>query len=139
MSPNEMKALKALAEAYSECEDFCFLSFKGIAARSKLDPKLVRRTVRSLARKGFAKYQSGLWNDDGEMAGAGYCCTKEGAALMSPAMRECPHAKTPRNLHEPCQICGALGPWFDSCTRSSEERQSATSQHSSNHREIENG
>jgi len=46
MSPNETKALKALAEAYSDYEEFCYLSFKGIANRSGLDPKLVRRTVR---------------------------------------------------------------------------------------------
>lgn len=88
MSPNETKALKALAEAYSDYEDFCFLSFKGIAARSKLDAKLVRRTVRSLARKGFARYQRGLWTEDGEMAGSGYCCTKEGYAAVSPADRK---------------------------------------------------
>lgn len=88
MSPNEMKALKALAEAYSEYEDFCFLSFKGIAARSGLNPTLIRRTVRSLARKGFAKYQRGLWTDSGEMAGSGYCCTKEGYAAIPSQERQ---------------------------------------------------
>ena len=88
MSPNEAKALGALAEAYSEDEDFCFLSFKGIASRSGLDPKIVRRTIRSLARKGFARYQRGLWTEDGEMAGSGYCCTKEGLAAFPQAKRE---------------------------------------------------
>lgn len=82
MSPNEIKALKALGEAYNEYEEFCYLSFKGIARRSGLDPKIVRRTVRSLARKGFAEYGRGLWNDDGEMAGSGYCCTKAGYAAL---------------------------------------------------------
>lgn len=77
-----MKALKALAEAYTDCEEFGYLSFKGIARRSGLDPKFVRRTVRSLARKGFAEYGRGLWNDDGEMAGSGYCCTKAGCAAL---------------------------------------------------------
>jgi Mn-dependent DtxR family transcriptional regulator len=85
VSPNEMKALKALADARSEYEDFCYLSFKGIAKRSGLDPSLVRRTVRSLARKGFAEYGRGLWTDEGEMAGSGYCCTKAGAAALPPA------------------------------------------------------
>jgi hypothetical protein len=83
MSPNEMKVLGALAEAYSDYEDFCFLSFAGIAARSDIDPKLIRRTVRSLARKGLAKYGRGLWTDDGEMAGSGYACTKEGSLALS--------------------------------------------------------
>ncbi len=82
MSPNETKALKALAEAYSDYEEFCYLSFKGIAKRSGLDPKLVRRTVRSLARKGFAEYGRGLWTDGGEMAGSGYCCTKAGYSAL---------------------------------------------------------
>ena len=92
MSPNEAKALAALAEAYSDYEEFCFLSFAGIARRSGLDPKLVRRTVRSLARKGFALYGRGLWTDDGEMAGSGYCCTKEGfSALIGSA----PSAQSP--------------------------------------------
>jgi DNA-binding MarR family transcriptional regulator len=88
MSPNEIKALGALAEAHSDYEDFCFLSFKGIANRSGLEPRLVRRTVRSLARKGFAKYASGLYNDNGEMAGAGYCCTKEGLAALEITSKE---------------------------------------------------
>lgn len=89
MSPNEMKALQALAEAYGDYEEFCFLSFKVIAKRSGLDPKLVRRTVRSLARKGFARYANGLWTDEGELAGAGYCCTKDGyAAISSPHRAE---------------------------------------------------
>lgn len=26
----------------------------------------------------------------------------------------CPHVTPPKNLSEPCQTCGALGPWFDS-------------------------
>jgi hypothetical protein len=76
MSPNETKALTALAERYSE--DFGYLRFATIAAESGLDPSLVRRTVRSLARKGLAEYSNGLWTDDGTPAGAGYRATKAG-------------------------------------------------------------
>jgi hypothetical protein len=44
---------------------------------------------------------------------------------------ECPHVKVPANLSNPCQLCGALGPWFDSgpwydngtCTIPSTERK----------------
>jgi hypothetical protein len=79
-----MKALKALAEAYSDYEEYCYLGFKGIAARSGLEQRLVRRTVRSLARKGFAEYGKGLWTDDGALAGSGYRCTKAGYAAIQP-------------------------------------------------------
>lgn len=82
MSPNEKQALAALASAYVESDGFCYLSFAGIASRSGLDPKLVRRTVRSLARKGFAQYCRGLWTEDGEVAGSGYACTQAGYKAM---------------------------------------------------------
>ena len=42
------------------------------------------------------------------------------------AHEKCPHVTPPKNLSEPCQICGALGPWFDSgdCAVPSAERGS---------------
>ena len=76
MSPNEQAALKALAEFYSG--DFGYADFATIAAESGLPRKDVRRTVRSLARKGFAEFGKGLWTEDGEPAGSGYRCTDEG-------------------------------------------------------------
>jgi hypothetical protein len=79
MSPNEKLALHALAEIYRD--DFGYASFKMIAAESGLDPKCVRRTVRSLARKGFAEYGRGLWTEDGTPAGSGYRCTDAGLNL----------------------------------------------------------
>ena len=69
MSPNEKKALIALAEAYSEFAGYC--GFAYIAANSGLPREKVRRTVRSLARKG-------LWTEDGEPAGSGYKCSDAG-------------------------------------------------------------
>jgi hypothetical protein len=44
--------------------------------------------------------------------------------LVSPADSKCPHVTPPKNLSQPCQICGALGPWFDSgdCAHSSIDR-----------------
>lgn len=38
----------------------------------------VRRSCRSLARKELAEYHRGLWTEDGEPAGAGYCITRTG-------------------------------------------------------------
>lgn len=80
MSPNEKLALRALAEIYRD--DFGYASFQMIAAESGLDPKCVRRTVRSLARKGLAEYGKGLWTEDGTPAGAGYRCTDAGFKIF---------------------------------------------------------
>lgn len=83
INDTERKVLAALAEAYSDYEDFCYLAFAGISRRSAIeDRKAVRRACRSLARKGLALYGRGLWSDDGEPAGSGYRCTKEGAEFL---------------------------------------------------------
>jgi hypothetical protein len=79
----ERKVLGALADAYDPYDGFGFLGFAGIESRTEgLDRKQIRRAARSLARKGLAEYQRGLWDIHGEMAGSGYGCTKQGAALM---------------------------------------------------------
>lgn len=85
MSPNQTKALKAMAEAYSNSPEFSYMSFSKIALRSGLAPDLIRRTVRAVARKGFAEYQSGLWSDDGEPRGAGYRITNAGMKALEDA------------------------------------------------------
>jgi predicted transcriptional regulator len=64
-------------------ELFGYLSFKSIAKRSGLDIKHVRRTVRSLARKGLAEYGRGLWTEDGQVAGSGYCITDAGREALA--------------------------------------------------------
>lgn len=80
VSERELKALRALGQVYAD--DGNYLSFRAVAQRSGLDLQHVRRSVRALARKGFAQYGKGLWSEDGEMRGAGYCCTHDGMALL---------------------------------------------------------
>ncbi len=82
INDDERKVLGVLAEARADYEDFCYKSFAGIAVCG-LDRKRIRRAARSLSRKGLAEYGRGLWNDDGEVAGSGYCCTKEGAEYLN--------------------------------------------------------
>jgi hypothetical protein len=79
MSPNEKKVLIALAEIHSECGGYC--SFDYIATLSGLPRDKIRRTVRSLARQGFAEFGKGLWTEDGEPAGSGYKCSDDGLHL----------------------------------------------------------
>ena len=89
LSDRERKALEALADAGGP--EGGYLGFAGVASRSGLDPKVVRRTVRALARKGLAAYGKGLWNDDGEPAGSGYCATDRGLEIAQlPADRAQP-------------------------------------------------
>lgn len=79
MSPNQEKVLKALDKHYSE--DFGFLSFAVIHRVSEVPRDLVRRTVRALARKGYAEFSNGLWDGDGPR-GSGYRITKAGQTAL---------------------------------------------------------
>lgn len=75
----ERKCLEVLAEqGNGGMNDFCYLHFRTIMDATKLTRAEVRRAVRSLARKGLTQYAKGLWTEDGEMFGAGYCCTDGG-------------------------------------------------------------
>lgn len=82
INENERKVLEQLAEAYHPDEWGAF-AFKSLIAGTKLELKQVRRACRSLAKKGLAKFEQTLWNDDGP-AGAGYRATEEGAAFINP-------------------------------------------------------
>ena len=77
-SETERKILGALADKYAIDPDFCYMNFDGIARNAQVERSKVRRAVRSLARKGYASYLSGLWTEDGEPAGSGYCITETG-------------------------------------------------------------
>lgn len=76
----ELRALYALYD-YDD-SDFNFMSFKAIGNKGKIDKKNVRRAVRSLQRKGFAKFAIGLWSSDGEPMGSGYAITKAGEEFL---------------------------------------------------------
>ena len=69
--------LVVLADGYDPFEWRAF-NFKGITKRCDVEPHLIRRVVRALARKGLAQYERSLWCDDGMPAGAGYRCTDAG-------------------------------------------------------------
>jgi DNA-binding MarR family transcriptional regulator len=79
-SQRELQALTTWKDI--EDIDFGFMSFDEISRRSGLDRAHVRRTVRSLARKGLAVYAYGLCNEDGDFTGSGYSITKAGQELL---------------------------------------------------------
>lgn len=75
LTPNELSVLKVLRQARDSYLDFCYMDFRAICRRTKLNRATVRRACRSLARKGYAQYGKGLWNDQGTPAGSGYAAT----------------------------------------------------------------
>jgi hypothetical protein len=76
LNEEEIRALECLSNHYHS-EGNC-LYFRTIAEYAGIEPKRVRRIVRSLARKGYAEFVRGLFDDDGQAAGSGYCCTRAG-------------------------------------------------------------
>jgi hypothetical protein len=75
----EERILKAMSDTG---EDFGYRGFVSIAKRAGIaDVKQVRRDVRRLARKGLMSFGKGLWTEDGDPAGSGYCITPAGRAL----------------------------------------------------------
>jgi DNA-binding MarR family transcriptional regulator len=83
LSEREKLCLQTLAMLSSESEygdDMCTY-FRVIAEQSGLEEKQTRRSVRSLVRKGLAKYVRGLFDEDGMVAGSGHCLTPEGRKL----------------------------------------------------------
>jgi hypothetical protein len=85
LNENERKVLWEMAHSCGMVTEHgpenC-LHFSAISNWTGLDRKVVRRACRSLARKGLAVYEKGLWTYDGEPAGAGYGVTLKGQQLV---------------------------------------------------------
>lgn len=80
------EVLRALVQADEDCGERYFMNFRTISGWCAVkDVRKVRRIVRHLARRGLTEYKSGLWNDDGEMAGSGYRITKAGERALEAA------------------------------------------------------
>ena len=60
------------------CYGFAYLENVTGLSRSE-----VCRACRSLARKGLAEYHRGLFNDEGDVAGSGYCASRAGERLVA--------------------------------------------------------
>jgi hypothetical protein len=80
LSQNERTALNAWMETEA---DFGFLCFKAVGHKSGLPSHLIRRTVRSLARKGLLQFAKGLTDEEGEFYGSGYGLTAQGREVLN--------------------------------------------------------
>lgn len=82
ISQHEEEVLEFLAGASSDCSQCSY--FIQISEGTGLDVKLVRRSCRSLRRKGLVEFWRGLMTDDNEVAGSGYCISDKGKARLNP-------------------------------------------------------
>lgn len=81
INDNERKVLNILVPICDNEQNCTF--FKYIAKDSGLDIKQVKRACRSLAKKGLTEYVRGLFDDDGMVAGSGYCATSKARDLLT--------------------------------------------------------
>jgi len=81
ISEREKKALSALYETYFSSEEGSCVYSRTVAERSGMEVNQSRNALRSLVRKGLAEYHRGLFDDDGFVAGSGFCVSPAGAKL----------------------------------------------------------
>lgn len=83
LTDNEVKVLISLYEGSDTWGEMC-VSFAYIksACDDKLTLKEVAIACRSLREKGLAEFYRGLMDEDGAVAGSGYCITKAGQLLL---------------------------------------------------------
>jgi hypothetical protein len=83
LHPEHLQVLGALNKADRLDGWPMCLTFAGVADLCAVkDRAVIRRSCRYLARRELAEYHRGLWTEDGDLAGAGYCITSKGQAVL---------------------------------------------------------
>lgn len=77
LSYDQTQVLEVLAIISRPNGEMC-RSFKAIEWHTKQSRSVIRLCCRSLKRKGLTEFHSGLYNEDGEFAGSGYCISLNG-------------------------------------------------------------
>lgn len=77
--------------------------FRHIVKDTKLELAEVRRACRSLAKKGYAEYRRGLFDEEGMAAGSGYMATHEGELAVN-GCKDC-HIRVADMVTGQCQPC----------------------------------
>lgn len=99
ISTTERICLECLSDHYYS-EANC-LYMRTIAAFTNLTLTQVRRSVRSLARKGYTDLVRGLVDDDGLLKGSGYCATPAGHAFIQATPNIVKQIRALRDAQEP--------------------------------------
>jgi hypothetical protein len=79
MPIHQQQVLTALADGG---EEMGYFAFAALCSKTGLPRKLVRRSCRALAKKGWSQYGRGLWCEDGNPGGSGYAITQAGRAIL---------------------------------------------------------
>ena len=58
------------------------LGLRGVSDRTGIPREVCRGVIRGLIDKGLAEYHRGLFTEDHETAGSGYCITDKGRELV---------------------------------------------------------
>jgi len=88
LNDNERKVLAVLVVCGDDSwGGYCYFNFRALTGPTKLNRREVRLACRSLKRKGLAEFRRGLWSEDGEPAGSGYCASKAGVDFIKSAPR----------------------------------------------------
>lgn len=86
LEENEKKVLEVFMKETDTWGEVC-LNVKGIVSRTLLEEKEVRSCCRKLTQYKLIEYMRGLMDDDGKVAGAGYCITGDGKKHMFPCQK----------------------------------------------------
>lgn len=78
LSKLEQQALTA----WRDCQVGYGFGFRMVERHSETPSHLIRRVVRSLARKGMVEYCRSLFNEDEGTMGAGYTLTEQGSKFL---------------------------------------------------------
>lgn len=107
VSDREKKVLQVLADAFPNDEANCLYT-RHVAKETGLTIPEARRSLKALVRKGLAQYVRGLFDEDGMVAGSGYCATMDGALLLN----ACTDCKTRLSdmVTRQCQACWEKNP-----------------------------
>ena len=83
LTPNEIKVLQVLYDDTDHWGEKC-IAFDWIMEESKLSRKEVQKACKVLREKGLIQFFRGLMNDEGQVAGSGYCISAEGQKHANP-------------------------------------------------------
>lgn len=86
LSLNEKTILEVFMKETDTWGEVC-LNVKNLLNNTQLEEKEIRKCCRNLTQYKLIEYMRGLMDDDGKVAGAGYCITGDGKKHMFPCQK----------------------------------------------------